>query len=45
MRERTELVNGVLNIESAIGAGTLITVTVPETEERAEELHRAGGVR
>lgn len=45
MRERTELINGVLNIESAIGAGTLITVTVPETEERAEEIHRAGGVR
>jgi len=45
MRERTELVNGVLNIESAIGAGTLITVTVPETEERAEEIHRPGGAR
>lgn len=42
MRERAELVNGVLHIESADGAGTLITVIVPETEERAEELHRTG---
>jgi signal transduction histidine kinase len=43
MRERTELINGILTIESAEGAGTLITVTVPETEERAEQLHRMGG--
>ena len=42
MRERAELVNGVLHIESAEGAGTLISVIVPETEERAEELHRTG---
>lgn len=44
MRERAELVSGILHIESAEGAGTLITVVVPTTEERAERLHRAGGV-
>jgi signal transduction histidine kinase len=42
MRERAELINGLLHIESAEGAGTLITIVVPETEERAEELHRTG---
>ncbi|NIM93448.1 MAG: GAF domain-containing protein [Anaerolineales bacterium] len=45
MRERTELVNGILQIESAEGAGTLISVIVPMTEESAERLHRTGGVR
>jgi signal transduction histidine kinase len=44
MRERAELVNGLLHIESAEGAGTLIQVVVPETEERAEELHRTGSI-
>jgi signal transduction histidine kinase len=44
MRERTELINGILQIESAEGAGTLITVSVPESEERAEQLHRMGGI-
>lgn len=44
MRERAELINGLLHIESAEGAGTLIKVLVPETEERAEELHRTGGI-
>jgi signal transduction histidine kinase len=42
MRERAELINGLLHVESAEGAGTLIKVVVPETEERAEELHRTG---
>jgi signal transduction histidine kinase len=44
MRERAELINGLLHIESAEGAGTLIKVVVPETEERAEELHRTGSI-
>lgn len=44
MRERAELISGLLHIESAEGAGTLIKVVVPETEERAEELHRTGTI-
>jgi signal transduction histidine kinase len=38
MRERTELANGVLNLESAPGKGTKITVVVPLTEEAREKL-------
>ncbi len=44
MRERTELVNGALRIESAEGKGTLIRVLVPLTEESADKLHRPGFV-
>jgi signal transduction histidine kinase len=42
MRERTELLNGLLAIESREGHGTLITATIPITEEAAEKLHRPG---
>ncbi len=42
MRERTELVNGALHIDSAEGRGTLIRVLVPMTEASAERLHRPG---
>jgi signal transduction histidine kinase len=38
MRERTELVNGVLNLDSAPGKGTKITVVIPLTEEAREKL-------
>jgi signal transduction histidine kinase len=38
MRERTELVNGQLRIESAEGKGTKITVLVPLTENAKEKL-------
>ena len=41
LRERTELVNGLLNIESAIGRGTKISVYIPLTEEAADRLHHA----
>lgn len=44
MRERTELVNGLLHIESAEGVGTRIVVVVPMTEESAERLQRSGYV-
>jgi len=44
MRERAELVNGVLHIESAEGRGTCITVYVPLTDESAERLHKPGFV-
>jgi signal transduction histidine kinase len=41
LRERTELVNGVLNIQSAIGKGTQIQVFIPLTEEAADQLNNA----
>jgi signal transduction histidine kinase len=42
MRERAELVSGMLRIDSTEGIGTRITVYVPLTEESAERLQRAG---
>ncbi|OGO16924.1 MAG: hypothetical protein A2Z14_06000 [Chloroflexi bacterium RBG_16_48_8] len=42
LRERAELVNGILGIDTAPGHGTRITLTVPLTEEAAEPLHRPG---
>jgi signal transduction histidine kinase len=41
LRERTELVNGLLNIDSAPGRGTRIQVYIPLTEEAADLLHHA----
>jgi signal transduction histidine kinase len=41
LRERTELVNGLLNIDSAEGKGTRIQVYLPLTEEAADHLHHA----
>lgn len=41
LRERTELVNGMLNIDSAPGKGARIQVFVPLTEEAADMLHHA----
>lgn len=41
LRERTELVNGLLNIQSVIGKGTKIQVYIPLTEEGADVLHHA----
>ncbi len=38
MRERTELVNGQLNIDSAEGKGTKITIMVPLTDDAREKL-------
>jgi signal transduction histidine kinase len=40
MRERTELVNGELNVRSAEGTGTCITVVVPLMEASVERLHQ-----
>jgi signal transduction histidine kinase len=42
LHERTELVNGIIKIDSAPGRGTRIGVTVPVTMEAAEKLHRPG---
>jgi len=45
LRERTELVNGVMNIQSAPGKGTRVQVYIPLTEEAADRLHHASGNR
>jgi len=41
LRERSELVNGLLNIQSAVGKGTKVQVYIPLTEEAADRLHHA----
>ena len=40
MRERTELVNGVLQFDSAEGRGTRIRVIIPLTEDAADHIRR-----
>ncbi len=42
LRERAELVNGLLRIESVKGKGTRVLVTIPITSAAAEHIHRAG---
>jgi len=39
LRERAELVGGLLQIDSAPGQGTRVQVYVPLTDEAAERLH------
>ncbi|MGQ9832437.1 MAG: histidine kinase [Candidatus Villigracilaceae bacterium] len=39
LRERTELVNGLLHIDSAPGKGTRVQVFIPLTDEAADRLH------
>ena len=39
LRERTELVNGLLNLDSAPGKGTRVQVYIPLDEEAADRLH------
>ncbi len=41
LTERTELINGLLNLDSAPGKGTNVQVFIPLTEEAADRLHRA----
>jgi len=41
LRERTELINGLLHIESAPGKGTRIMAYIPLTEEAADRLHHS----
>ncbi|MBU2611775.1 MAG: GAF domain-containing sensor histidine kinase, partial [Chloroflexi bacterium] len=43
LRERSELVNGLLHIQSAPGNGTRVQVYLPLTEEVADRLHHAAG--
>ena len=45
LRERTELVNGVMNIQSSSGKGTRVQVYIPLTEEAADRLHHSSGNR
>ncbi len=40
MNERTEMVNGIFQIDSAVGKGTTIRVLIPLTTEAAERLRR-----
>lgn len=42
LRERAELVNGILKLDSVPGQGTRVRVIVPLSVEAAERLHRAG---
>jgi signal transduction histidine kinase len=42
LRERTELVNGILRINSVKGHGTCVQVVIPLTEEAADLLRRGG---
>lgn len=41
LRERSELLNGLLHIDSAPGKGTRVQVFIPLNEEAADRLHRA----
>ncbi|MDP1545455.1 MAG: GAF domain-containing sensor histidine kinase [Anaerolineales bacterium] len=41
LRERSELVNGLLQIESNPGKGTQVRVYIPLTEEAADRLHHS----
>jgi signal transduction histidine kinase len=45
LRERTELVNGVLNVQSSSGKGTRVQVYIPLSEEATDRLHHAPGNR
>ncbi len=40
MKERTEMMNGIFDIESAVGKGSTIQVLIPLTPEAAERLRR-----
>ncbi len=40
MSERTEMVNGLFQLESAVGKGTTIRVVIPSTPEAIERLRR-----
>jgi signal transduction histidine kinase len=40
LRERTELINGIIHIDSVKGRGTRIQVVLPLSEEAADRLHR-----
>ncbi|MEK6256724.1 MAG: GAF domain-containing sensor histidine kinase, partial [Chloroflexota bacterium] len=41
MRERTELINGVLDLDSEVGRGTRVRVWIPLNEDAAERIRHA----
>ncbi len=41
LRERAELVNGLFQMDSAVGKGTKVQVYIPLTEDAADRLHHA----
>lgn len=43
LRERAEMINGVLQMDSAPGKGTKVQVYIPLTEEAADRMRRARG--
>ena len=43
LRDRTELVNGVLDVQSVPTKGTRVRVYIPLTEEAADRLHHSSG--
>ena len=43
LRERAELVNGLLQIDSQPGQGTKVQVYIPLTEDAADRLHHPRG--
>ena len=43
LQDRTELVNGVLDVQSVPGKGTRVQVYIPLTEEAADSLHHSSG--
>jgi signal transduction histidine kinase len=45
LRDRSELVNGVLDIQSVPGKGTRVQVFIPLTEEAADQLHHSAAKR
>lgn len=40
MKERTELINGVLHIDSAVGRGTRVRIAIPLTDDATDLLRR-----
>jgi signal transduction histidine kinase len=42
MSERTDMVNGIFQLDSTVGKGTTIHVIIPLTEEAIERLRRGG---
>ncbi len=42
MNERTEMVNGIFRLDSAVGKGTTIHVLIPLSDEAIERLRRGG---
>ncbi len=42
MSERTEMVNGIFRLDSAVGKGTTIRVLIPLSDEASERLRRGG---